>query len=169
MRPATDQVRVLYAEPKEAKHQPIRETLQQRRILESLRMLLSPFRLPRPLTLEVKGCDGSVDAYYGNGKTTLCYEYVELIQQHAPKVGTPGGLMRADRSSARSSTRFCTRSGMRSSTCWTFRCSDARRTPPISSRYIFLRNSCPRTRTRLFQGIGFMMASEAKEATGEAA
>ena len=38
----TDQVRVVHAEPKEAKHQPIREALQERRILELLRVLLSP-------------------------------------------------------------------------------------------------------------------------------
>ena len=78
----TDQVRIVHAEPKEAKHQPIRQTLQERRILELLRALLSPLRLPRPLTLEVKGCDGSVDAYYSKGTATLCYEYIELIEQH---------------------------------------------------------------------------------------
>ena len=92
----TDQVRVVYAQPKEAAHQPIHDALQERRILELLRTLLSPFRLPRQLTLEVKGCDGNVDAYYGDDTATLCYEYIELIQQHSPKVGTPGGLTRAD-------------------------------------------------------------------------
>src|SRR4051794_13052486 len=57
----TGQVRVVYAEPKEVKHQAIRDAMQDRRILEQLQTLLNPIRLPRPLTLEVKGCDGTVD------------------------------------------------------------------------------------------------------------
>src|SRR5215212_225616 len=80
----TGQVRVVYAEPKEGKHLAIRDAMQERRILEQLR------------TLEVKGCDGKVDAYYGEDIATLCYEYVELIEKHAPKVATPGGVTRAD-------------------------------------------------------------------------
>ena len=92
----TDQVQVVYPEPKEAKHLPLRDALQQRRIMELVRALLSSFRLPRELTLEVKGCDGRVDAYYGDDTATLCYEYIELIEQHSPKVGTPEGLARVD-------------------------------------------------------------------------
>ena len=92
----TDQVRVVYLEPKEAKHLPIRDAMQQRGTMELVRSLMSSFRLPRELTLEVKGCDGRVDAYYGDDVATLCYEYVELIHQHSPKVGTPEGLARAD-------------------------------------------------------------------------
>jgi hypothetical protein len=94
--PRTDQVRVVYLEPKEAKHLPIRDALQQRGTMELVRSLMSSFRLPRELTLEVKGCDGRVDAYYGDDTATLCYEYVELIHQHSPKVGTPEGVARAD-------------------------------------------------------------------------
>jgi hypothetical protein len=92
----TEQVRIVYAEPKEAKHQPLRDALQQRGIMELVRSLLSSFHLPRQLTLEVKGCDGKADAYYGDDTATLCYEYIELIEQHSPKVGTPEGLARAD-------------------------------------------------------------------------
>jgi hypothetical protein len=83
-------------EPKEAKHLPIRDAMQQRGTMELVRSLMSSFRLPRELTLEVQGCDGRVDAYYGDDVATLCYEYVELIHQHSPKVGTPEGLARAD-------------------------------------------------------------------------
>ena len=36
------------------------------------------------------------DTYYGDGVVTLCYEYIELLQRHSPKVGTPGGVSRAD-------------------------------------------------------------------------
>src|SRR4051794_36666916 len=48
----TGQVRVVYAEPKEPKHLAIRDAMQAKRILELLRTLLDPIRLPRPLTLE---------------------------------------------------------------------------------------------------------------------
>ena len=56
--PRTDQVRIVYEEPIDAKHLPIREAMQERRILETVAELLNAFRLPRELTLEVKGCNG---------------------------------------------------------------------------------------------------------------
>jgi hypothetical protein len=160
----TDQVRAVYAEPKDPKHQPIREALQERRILELLRVLLSPLRLPHELTLEVKGCDGSVDAYYGNGTATLCYEYIELIQQHAPKVGTPGGLTRADSIVGAIVDTILHEVG--------HAVIDMLEVPVFGreedaadffSVYVltqFLREDA----SRLFQGVGFMMASEAKAA-----
>jgi hypothetical protein len=158
----TDQVRAVHAEPKEAKHQPIREALQERRILELLRVLLSPFRLPRPLTLEVKGCDGSVDAYYGNGTATLCYEYIELIQQHAPKVGTPGGLTRADAIVGAIVDTILHEVGHAVIDMLEIpvfgREEDA---ADFFSVYV-LTQFLPEDAPHLFQGIGFMMASEAK-------
>ncbi len=92
----TDQVRTIYGPPKIAKHQAIQDELRDRRILEQIRTLLSPIRLPRQLNLEIRGCDGKVDAFYDDGTVTLCYEYVELIQRHAPKVSTSEGIPRAD-------------------------------------------------------------------------
>jgi hypothetical protein len=92
----TDQVRLVYGPPKVAKHQPIHDELRERGTLETLRTLLSPLRLPRKLTLEVRGCDGKVEAFYDDDTVTLCYEYIELIQRHAPKVSTSEGIPRAD-------------------------------------------------------------------------
>ena len=160
----TDQVRAVHAEPKEAKHQPIREALQERRILELLRVLLSSFRLPRTLTLEVKGCDGSVDAYYANGTATLCYEYIELIQQHAPKVGTPGGLTRADAIVGAIVDTILHEVGHAVIDMLEIpvfgREEDA---ADFFSVYV-LTQFLPEDAPRLFQGVGFMMASEAKAA-----
>ena len=160
----TDQVRVVYALPKEPKHQPIHDALRERGILEVLRTLLNPFRLPRQLTLEVKGCDGKVDAYYDDGTATLCYEYVELIQQHAPKVGTPGGVMPADAMVGAIIDTFLHEAG--------HAVIDMLEIPVLGreedaadffSAYILLQFP-PDDAHRLIQGVGFMIASEAKEA-----
>ena len=82
--------------PTEARHQPIYQMLQERDVLGRVRTILSPFRLRRELSIEIKACDGDDDTYYGNGTVTLCYEYIELLQRHAPKVATPGGVVRSD-------------------------------------------------------------------------
>ena len=162
-----DQVRVVYVPPKEPKHQPIHDALRERHILELLRALLRPFRLPRQLTLEVKGCDGKVDAYYGDDTATLCYEYVELIQQHAPKVGTPGGLMRADAITAAIVDTFLHEVGHAVFEMLKIpilgREEDA---ADFFSAYILLQFA-PEDARRLIQGVGFMMASEAKAAMKE--
>ena len=160
----TDQVRVVYMPPKEPKHQPIHDALRERGILEVLRTLLSPFRLPRQLTLEVKGCDGKVDAYYEDDTATLCYEYVELIQQHAPKVGTPRGLMPADAMVGAIIDTFLHEVG--------HAVIDMLEIPVLGreedaadffSAYILVQFA-PDDAHRLIQGVGFMMASEAKAA-----
>jgi putative metallopeptidase DUF4344 len=92
----TDQVRVVYEEPSDERHRIIRQLMQERRILETVAALLNSFRLPRELTLEVRGCNGRENAWYGFDRASFCYEYVDLIQRHAPKVATPGGVQRAD-------------------------------------------------------------------------
>jgi len=92
----TDQVRILYDEPATEKQRIIRDAMRERRILETVASLLNAFRLPRELTLAVRGCEGRETAWYDRDKATMCYEYVDLIQRHAPKVATPGGVQRAD-------------------------------------------------------------------------
>ena len=94
--PRTDRVRTVYEEPTNEKHAAIRAGMQQQRILEIVGALLNAFRLPRELTLEVLGCNGREGAWYAFDKAAFCYEYVELVQRHAPKVATPGGVPRAD-------------------------------------------------------------------------
>lgn len=165
--PRTDQVRVVYVQPKEAKHQPVHDALRERRILEILRSLLNPFRLPRQLTLEVKGCDGQVDAYYANDTATLCYEYIELIERHAPKVGTPAGLSRADATVGAIIDTLLHEAGHAIFDMLEIpvlgREEDA---ADLFSAYILLQFA-PDDARRLIQGVGFMMASEAKAALEE--
>src|SRR4029077_1585615 len=94
--PRTDRVAIIYSEPLDPKHVALREAMQAQRILEAAGELLSAFRLPRELTLDVRGCNGRETAWYANDRAVFCYEYVELIQRHSPKVATPGGVTRAD-------------------------------------------------------------------------
>lgn len=160
----TNQVHVVYAEPKEPRHREIREAMQDRKILETLRTLLNPFRLPRQMTLEVKGCDGKVDAYYADDIATLCYEYVELIQRHAPKVATPGGVSRPDAIVGAILDTLLHEAG--------HAVIDMLDVPVMGreedaadffSAYILLQFGGEDAQ-RLIQGVGFMMASEAREA-----
>jgi hypothetical protein len=44
----------------------------------------------------VRGCNGRETAWYDRDTAVFCYEYVDLIQRHAPKVATPGGVRRGD-------------------------------------------------------------------------
>lgn len=160
----TDQISILYEEPKDAKHQPIREAMQERRILELLRALLSSFRLPRPLTLEVRGCNGREGAYYGNDRAVLCYEYVELIQRHVPKVATPGGVTRADAIVGAILDTILHEAGHAVIEMLDIpvlgREEDA---ADFFSAYVLLQFSAEDAQ-RLIQGVAFMMASEAREA-----
>jgi hypothetical protein len=94
--PRTDRVRTVYEEPANEKHAAIRAGMREQRILEIAGALLNAFRLPRELTVEVRGCNGREGAWYAYDRAGFCYEYVELVQRHAPKVATPGGVPRAD-------------------------------------------------------------------------
>jgi hypothetical protein len=91
----TDQIRITFEEPVEPRHVRLRTLMQQRQIPEALHALLGAFRLPRELTIEVKGC-GREDAHYEQEIVVFCYEYAELIERHLPKVATPWGVSRAD-------------------------------------------------------------------------
>lgn len=166
--PRTDQVRVVFGPPTTPQHQAIRDELQQRGVLERLRLLVSPFRLPRMLTLEVRGCDGNVDAFYGDDVATLCYEYIELIQKHSPKVAAPGGVGPADVMVANVMDTLLHEVG--------HAIFDILEIPVLGreedaadffSAYILLQFEHEDAR-RLVIGVGFMLASEARETLTQA-
>ena len=92
----TDHVRIVYGDATDERHAAIRQAMQERRILEVAGGLLNAFRLPRELAIEARGCNGRETAWYAFDKAVFCYEYVELIYRHSPKVATPGGVQRAD-------------------------------------------------------------------------
>jgi hypothetical protein len=91
-----DQIRYKYIRPTDPSHQAIYDQIKQGRALELLQQLLSPLRLPHPLTLKVASCDGVPDAWYGDEVVTLCYELLAEILKNATTRELPAGVSKAD-------------------------------------------------------------------------
>jgi hypothetical protein len=89
-------IEIAYVPPKNPLHQPIYDRLKDRRALEKLQELLSPFRLPRTLTVKVEGCDGDTNAWYADDAVTVCYEYLRDVWRNAFKHTSFDGVAQID-------------------------------------------------------------------------
>jgi hypothetical protein len=87
-------VDIAYREPANPNFQPIRERLMKRKVLEQLRLFLSPLQLPRNLLVQIDQCNAESRPYQPGGPVTICYEYVAKVAQIAPAKTPPGGLPR---------------------------------------------------------------------------
>ena len=85
-----------YVPPTNPAHQHLYTLLKERRTLEKLQEVFSPFRLPINLTLRTIGCDGVSNAWYHRPDVSVCYEYLEEIYQKMPKETTAAGVTPAD-------------------------------------------------------------------------
>jgi len=65
-------------------------------VLERVRELLSPFRLPRRLLVKTEGCDGVSNAWYENNAITVCYEYLDDLWKNVPQQTTAAGVTPID-------------------------------------------------------------------------
>ena len=83
----SSRIKIDYVAPTNAAHKPLYDLLMKRGALERIQTILSPFKLPRDLTLRVKNC-GVVNAWYDNGVITVCYEYLDFIKKNTPKTTT---------------------------------------------------------------------------------
>jgi hypothetical protein len=83
----SSRIKIDYVLPTNAAHKPLYDLLTKRGALERIQTILSPFKLPRDLTLRVKDC-GMVNAWYDSGVITVCYEYLDFIKKNAPKTTT---------------------------------------------------------------------------------
>jgi len=83
-----DRISIAYEAPKNPEHQQVYALVKERRILEILKELLSPFRLPVDLEIRTVGCDGVANAYFdhkGDQRTIrMCYEFLQLMLQELP-------------------------------------------------------------------------------------
>ena len=91
-------VAIAYLAPRDPTQRKIYETLKREHVLENLAELLSPFELPRTLTLELKGCDGVENAWYDDERhsVTVCYEYLARVAHDAPRETTAAGVTPED-------------------------------------------------------------------------
>jgi hypothetical protein len=88
---------IRYVEPTNPAHRPIYERLKQRKVLEQYQEFLSPLKLPRALQVTLQGCNGVVNAWFdGGARITLCYEYIEFVEELAAKGDAPPGFKRED-------------------------------------------------------------------------
>lgn len=90
------QIDIAYLPPKNPAHQPLYELLMSRHVLEKIRGLLVPFRLPARVLIKVEGCDGTANAYSGDDAVTVCYEYLDEIWRNVPAETTPEGVAPID-------------------------------------------------------------------------
>src|SRR5262245_63762373 len=60
----TNRMVVEYVPPTNPAHQALYDRLKERRVLEKLQEVFSPFRLPVELKLRIVGCDGVSNAWY---------------------------------------------------------------------------------------------------------
>jgi hypothetical protein len=92
----SERIRIEYVAPHNPEHEALFDSLRERRVLERLQRLYSPFRLPSVLTIQIAGCDGIVNAYYGRGRVVLCYELINLISQPIPEGIMWAGITQED-------------------------------------------------------------------------
>ena len=88
--PEANRILIDYAVPSNPAHQALHDALKQKGALERIQMLLSPFRLPRPLTIRTAGCNGEVNAWFEADAVTICYEYVDYVVESAASRKRPG-------------------------------------------------------------------------------
>ena len=86
----TDQFDFQYVEPKNPAHIPLYEMQKKNRVLERMQEFLSPFRLPRRIMIKTEGCDGVVNSYFRVDTITVCYEYLDYMRKHTPKMVRQG-------------------------------------------------------------------------------
>jgi hypothetical protein len=91
-----NRVDVEYEAPKSSAHDTLYRLVQERRLLEKIRDLLAPLRLPKRLLLKARGCDGEVNAWYDNAVITVCYEFLDWVWQSVPEQTTQAGVAPID-------------------------------------------------------------------------
>ncbi|MGL4441746.1 MAG: DUF4344 domain-containing metallopeptidase [Bosea sp. (in: a-proteobacteria)] len=84
-----NRIQFSYDPPKDSRHLSLMQELKERTILEKVQQLLSPFRLPRPLTFKTASCDGEINAWFEVDTVTICYEYVAYIVETARNARRP--------------------------------------------------------------------------------
>jgi len=95
-----DRIHIEYVPPKKPSHQRTYEAIKSRRVLERLKEIFSPFRLPEDLYIKTLDCDGKPNTYFDREEdrptVKLCYEYLKAIHDKMPKKSTSAGIAPAE-------------------------------------------------------------------------
>ncbi|MGE0753133.1 MAG: DUF4344 domain-containing metallopeptidase [Variibacter sp.] len=94
--PESGRIDISYDAPADPAHQPVHDLLKRSRVLERVRELLTVFRWPRPLRLELKSCAGESNAFYEDGVVSVCYEYVADVLRAARSPSRPAAVSLED-------------------------------------------------------------------------
>jgi hypothetical protein len=94
--PANERVAIIYEAPKSSEHDELARMLKAERALERVQAVLSRVRWPQTLTLEIKGCNGEVNAWFENARITVCYEYLHWVWEQAKTSNRPLAISRED-------------------------------------------------------------------------
>ena len=89
-----NRIRIEYVPPKSPENQRLYDALKERRALEKMQEIFSPFRLSNDLTMRTFEC-GMANAWYQRPTVTICYEYLADILTRMPK-DTPSGITPTD-------------------------------------------------------------------------
>src|SRR5262245_9848191 len=91
-----NRIDIAYVEPKSAGNRPVYNLLKEHHVLEKIRELLNPVRLPHRLLVQTRDCDGISNAWSNEDSVTVCYEYINDIWKNAPAQTTPTGIAPID-------------------------------------------------------------------------
>ncbi len=90
-----NRILIEYVQPTKPENKIMHDLLKERRALEKIQDMFSPFRLQNELTVKSAEC-GMVNAWYQRPTVTICYEYLDDIFKNLPKETTPAGLTQND-------------------------------------------------------------------------
>jgi Putative metallopeptidase len=95
----SSRVSIVYIPPSNSTFQVPYDVLKDRRALEKIQEILSPFRWSEDLTIKTAEC-GVANSWYRRENlkptVTICYEFLKHILESLPNETTPDGITRAD-------------------------------------------------------------------------
>jgi hypothetical protein len=95
----SNRISIMYVPPETSALQDIYDLLRERRALERMQEILSPFRSPEELTIKTAECK-EVNSWYKREHfkptVTICYEFLKRIMESLPNETNPDGVSPAD-------------------------------------------------------------------------
>lgn len=95
----SNSISIMYVPPETSALQDIYDLLRERRALERMQEILSPFRSPEELTIKTAECK-EVNSWYKREHfkptVTICYEFLKRIMESLPNETNPDGVSPAD-------------------------------------------------------------------------